>query len=183
MSADERLLEAIRFLGAVNERIGRAGRLLAGAMLAAMTGVVMLQVVARYGLNNSLSWTEEFSKTLMVWTAFLVAPWAYRHGANVSIDMFVDAMGARMQTLLRLIITALILWIVAVLFLESFPFIERGFKARASALPVSTGVFYLIVPISLAALFSVGCEQFLREVAALRGADPPPLDHLARREA
>ncbi|MEL7028653.1 MAG: TRAP transporter small permease, partial [Pseudomonadota bacterium] len=164
------------------ERIGVAGRDLAGGLLVIMTAVVMLQVVARYGFNNSLPWTEEFSKTLMVWTAFLVAPWAYRHGANVSIEIFSDAFPRLLRNLLLVAITGLVLWIAAVFFIESLAFVERGMNARAASLPVATGVFYIIVPISFAALFLTGCEHLLRNLANLLGADLPPPEHLSRRE-
>lgn len=71
-------------LGRINEAIGAVGRNSAGALLVAMTIIIMIQIISRYIFNNSISWSEELSKSLMVWTAFLVAPWAYRHGANVS---------------------------------------------------------------------------------------------------
>ncbi|MGF1544173.1 MAG: TRAP transporter small permease [Parvularculaceae bacterium] len=153
---------AVDALGRVNGAVGEAGRRAAAALLGFMMAAVILQVVARYALNNSLSWTEEFSKTLMVWSAFLVAPWAYRTGANVSIDMFAEALPGAAQRVLDAAITVLVLWIVGVLFIESFAFIERGMTIGAAALPVRVGWFYLIVPVSLGSLFLVGLERLAR---------------------
>ncbi len=159
----------LRALAAFNAWMGRYARIASGALLGVMMIVVGLQVVARYGFNNSLSWTEELSKTLMVWTAFLIAPSAYRDGANVSIDMLADAIPAGVRRAIDIIITLLILWIVSVFLIESFGLIERGMKSRAASLPINVGYFYLIVPVSLSALILAGVER----LAGLLLAPPP----------
>lgn len=172
-------------LGRINEAIGAVGRNSAGALLVAMTIIIMIQIISRYIFNNSISWSEELSKSLMVWTAFLVAPWAYRHGANVSIDLFVEATPARLQALIRLAITLLVIWIVSIFFFESITFVERGMQSRTATLPVPTGLFYAVIPVSLAGMLLVGGEMFLRNIIELiTGApDPESPHHLSRREA
>ena len=102
---------ALTYLAKVNEVACRAARNLAGLLLIAMVVVVILQIVFRYLLNDSLIWPEELAKTMMVWTAFLVAPWAYRNGANVRIEMFVDELSTLSQSILKLSLNVLVLWI------------------------------------------------------------------------
>lgn len=153
----------IKVLAAINERIARVGRVAAGMVLAAMLVVIVLQVASRYVFNNSLSWTEELSKSLMVWCAFLVAPWALRSSAHVGIDMFVEAMPKRGKFLVEMIVSGLVLWILFVLFSESLEFVARGLKSRMSTLPVTTGYVYAIVPASLAAMMLCGAELVLRQ--------------------
>ena len=77
-------------LAKINETLCVMARNLAGLFLVAMIVIVIMQIFFRYVLNDSLIWTEELAKTLMVWTAFLVAPWAYRVGANVRIGFLID---------------------------------------------------------------------------------------------
>jgi len=69
---------------------GRTGVLIAASFVAVMTVSVMLGVFFRYVLNDSLTWVEDVSLILMVTTAFLVATYAYRTGANVAIELLVD---------------------------------------------------------------------------------------------
>ncbi|MCI5044546.1 MAG: TRAP transporter small permease [Aquisalinus sp.] len=159
------------WLGGINKPLCLAGRNLAGLLLAAMTIIVMLQVVARYGFNNSPSWTEELSKTLMVWTAFLVAPWAYREGANVSISFFVEAIPQGIRTILQILLTLLVIWICGVFFLESLDFVLRGMQSSSPTLPVRVGVFYVIVPIAFACLILVGLENIAREITDMAATD------------
>ncbi len=174
-----------RALGRINEAIGNAGRNGAGALLVVMTIVIMIQIVSRYIFNNSISWSEELSKSLMVWTAFLVAPWAYRHGANVSIDLFVEATPRRLQALIQILITVLVIWIVGIFLGESFALVGRGMQSGSATLPVPTGYFYAVIPVSLSAMLLVGAETLLRNVAEfVTGApDPEAPQRRSRQEA
>ncbi len=180
------LHKLMRLLAAINSAHCNASRIAAGGLLITMTSIVLLQIVFRYVLNDSLIWTEEVSKTMMVWAAFLVAPWAYRVGANVSINMFVDLLSRRMRLLIHLLLNLLVLWIVLVFLRESFGFWQRGFSIRAASLPIQMGWFYTIVPFAFAAMFLVGVELLLRDVLSL--ADPrtdytiPPPDIVAEGE-
>ena len=158
---------ALIYLAKVNAASCKAARNLAGLLLIAMVVVVILQIIFRYLLNDSLIWPEEVSKTMMVWTAFLVAPWAYRNGANVRIEMFVDEFSPFLRSILKLFLNLLVLWIVIVFFKESFGFWERGLTVRADSLPFQVAWFYSIVPIAFFLLLLVGVEQIMRDLLSL----------------
>ncbi len=154
-------------LGAVNEPICVAARNSAGVLMMVMTVIVLVQIVFRYVMNDSLIWTEEVAKTLMVWTAFLVAPWAYRHSANVSIDMFAEELPERLRRGFMLVLNLLVIWIVIVFWQESFGMVERGLSIRAASLPLPVAWFYAVVPVSFAAMLLVGIELALRDLLGL----------------
>ena len=63
---DTVLRKVLRMLSAINEWTGITARNSAGMLLIAMMAIVLIQIVFRYVLNDSLIWTEEVSKTLMV---------------------------------------------------------------------------------------------------------------------
>jgi TRAP-type C4-dicarboxylate transport system permease small subunit len=161
------LRKVLRFLSAFNEWAGIAMRNSAGILLIVMTVIVLLQIVFRYVLNDSLIWTEEVSKTMMVWGAFLIAPWAYRNGANVSITMFVDELPPTLRRLLRLALNLLVIWIIVVFWLESFGMVDRGFLIRTASLPIQVGWFFIVIPLAFGTMLLVGVELFIRDVLAL----------------
>ena len=168
---------AADLLGVLNGRISSLLRTFCAGLLCIMTAVVLVQVVLRYLFNDSLSWSEELAKILMVWTAFLIAPWAYREGANVSIRMFVTALPRLLQSLLQILIHALVLWILLVLFQESIAFMQRGFSISAATLPVQMGWVYSVVPLGLVATFLVGVELLLKDLSILiKHGGPPEID-------
>ncbi len=161
------LRKVLEFLSVVNERFSVIARNSAGLLLMAMTAIVLVQIVFRYVLNDSLIWTEEVSKTMMVWAAFLVAPWAYRNGANVNIQIFTDELPATLRRLLRAVLNALVIWIIVVFWLHSFGMVERGFSIRTASLPIPIGWFFSIVPLAFAGMLLVGIELLLRDVLSL----------------
>ncbi len=183
-STKRALEKACAALGTFNEWLSTLTRNSAGALLALMTVIVMMGVFSRYVFNASLPWTEEASKTLMVWTAFLVAPWGLRHGAHVSIDLFADALPLRIRAFVEILIMGAILWIIGVFFFESLALVERGAKGRLTTIPISSAVVYGVIPPMLALLFSVGVEAFLNKLNTLffGGADDP-VAPVSRREA
>ncbi len=166
-SNDSVVIRGLAVVSRVNEWICAATRNTAGLLLMAMTVIVLTQIVFRYVLNDSLIWTEEVSKTMMVWAAFLVAPWAYRYGANVSIEMFADELPKTMRRLLNLLLNLLVIWIIIVFWRESFGMVERGFSIRAASLPLQVGWFFAVVPFAFAVMLLVGIELFLRDLLGL----------------
>lgn len=157
----------IRALGRVNAGFAKASLAVAAAFLAAMTLIVLTQVVFRYGLNDSLAWSEELAKTMMVWLTFLVAPAAYRRGLNVAIDIFAEAFPARARQALNIALNLVVAWILGVFFVESFAFVARGTAATAATLPVKMAWFYSILPVSFAAMLLVAAEIILLEARRL----------------
>ena len=157
----------LRFFSTVNEWVSVTARNTAGLLLIAMTAIVLIQIVFRYVLNDSLIWTEEISKTMMVWGAFLVAPWAYRNGANVSIQMFADELPITLRRMLHLALNLLVIWVIVVFWSESFGMVGRGFSIRAASLPVQVGWFLVVVPFAFGAMLLVGIELLIRDVLGL----------------
>lgn len=171
------LRKAIGGLGRFNELFAKGARLIALSLIAVMTASVLVQVFFRYVLNRPISWTEEFSIFSMIWMAFLVAPIAYRSGANVSIEVLRDLFKGRAQSVLQLVLTVLVLAILVVLFRHSLIYMRRGFGSTASSLPITMGWIYISMPLGLGAMIVVGLELLLRAVHELiRPAEPlPPL--------
>ena len=167
MSVSGGLKSILLPLSVFNHRFTLVARNLAAVLLACMTAIILSQVFWRYILNDSLSWSEEVSKLMMVWSAFLVAPWAYRQGANVSIDMFVEAFPRRLRQILELLLNLLVLFIVVVYFRVSLEFWERGLNSVAATLPMRMAWFYTVVPLGFGGLFVVGCELLIRKLLAL----------------
>lgn len=161
------LVSILSRLASINRVASKWGCYVAAFLVAAMTAIILVQVFFRYVLNNSFSWSEELAKILMVWSAFLVAPWAYRMGANASIEIFVDAFPKRFRQLMRLGLNLLVVWILTYFFSEAVLFWLRGFSIESASMPVAMGWFYSVVPLGFLGLISVGVEWLLRDFLSL----------------
>ncbi len=146
-------------LARVNGRLCTAGCHIAALLLAVMLGIVLAQVGARYLFSAPFSWAEELAKTLMVWCAFLVAPWAYRQHQLVAITSFIDALSHTHVRALTMAVHLLVLGVSTLLFGEGLAFVERGWASEAATLPVRLAYFYTVVPVTLVVLMSVAIEH------------------------
>jgi TRAP-type C4-dicarboxylate transport system permease small subunit len=70
--------------------IDRGAEGLACAIFGAITVIALVQIFSRYGLNRSLSWSEEAQIFGHIWIVFLGIPIAYRRGAHLYIETFCD---------------------------------------------------------------------------------------------
>ena len=162
-----RTLGMLEALGAMNRRCAAAGVWLAAGLVALMTVIVILGVFFRYVLNDSLTWVEDVALIMMVTTAFIVAPFAYRSGSNVAIELFVSPLPAIAVRVLRLVINMLVLWIVYRYFFESLTLVARGWGIRVNTVPIPWAYPYMIVPVAFVAMASVAVELIGRDLWAL----------------
>ena len=163
------LLPLATALGRINGPLSRAGRNAAGGLLAAMLLLALAQIVSRGLFHYSLDWAEELARVALVWSVLLTAPYAYRKGAHVAIVSFAETLPPRLLAWTSLLLNLLVIWVLAVLFIESFAFWRRGLEITASTLDVKMAWIYAIVPAAFAMLILVGIELVLRLLLHLRG--------------
>ena len=90
------MLPVARVLGV----LATAALWLAGTALVAMTALIMAQVIFRYGLNNSIVWSEPAAVILMGWFIFLGAAVGIREGYHLSFDILIYLLPQRGKLIL-----------------------------------------------------------------------------------
>lgn len=90
--------------------VGKALEALCVFILAAMSILVFVNVVLRYGFNSSISVTEEVSRYMFVWLAFLGAVLAFSENQHVSVTVLTDKLSPVGRSLLCLVTDAAMLF-------------------------------------------------------------------------
>ncbi|XKE43905.1 TRAP transporter small permease [Halomonas organivorans] len=154
------------------DRLNRQTTLWAGRvatlLLAAMLAVMIVHVFYRYALGDSFGWTEELSRYMMVWMAFLYFPAAHKKGLNVSLEVCTEWFkGSRpwqlLQLLLEVAILAALIWCIQL----GFDRIERGATTQSLALGIPMAQVYYVLPLSFALTALCSLERVLRAAYAL----------------
>lgn len=83
--------------------VSRVLEFLVVLILSAMSLLVFVNVLLRYGFNSSINITEEVSRYLFVWLAFLGAVLAFNENLHVNVTLLTSKLSAVKQKLLRLI--------------------------------------------------------------------------------
>ena len=108
--------------------------------LAAMAVIMGIQVLARYVLGMSLSWSEEVARYLFIWSGFLSVSYCTKKCVSIKIEQFVASFPKRWKAALKVLNHTIEL----VLFLYLLPFawnyfysaVISGQKSPAMGLPM-----------------------------------------------
>ncbi|GAB4258040.1 TRAP transporter small permease [Deferrisoma sp.] len=77
----------MKHLQAASAALNRAVEALLCVLAIGMSALTLAQVVARYGLNHSIFWSEEVGRMILIALTFLGASAAWARGAHIGIDV------------------------------------------------------------------------------------------------
>jgi TRAP-type C4-dicarboxylate transport system permease small subunit len=142
MSPDTKRLERL------SSRINRGIEVLVFGLGAAMALVVALQVLFRYGLNQSLFWSEELARFFLVWLTFLGATVAYHRKLHPGVDVVYRRCPPALQQAVDVLVHAasLLLFFVMIVYGWRFAYFVRLQITPALNLP--KWIVFSIVPLS-----------------------------------
>ena len=77
--------------------------------LALMTCTMGLQIGMRYIFNNSLVWSEELTRYLFIWSAFISISYCIKNGISIKIDQFFNMIPKSAQKVIKIIENIIVL--------------------------------------------------------------------------
>jgi len=141
-------------LDRVNSAVAKVSSGIVIVLMGCMIVIMGAQVFARYVLNSSIFWNEEFARYTLIWCVFLGAGLAYKEEQHINIADFLNVFPARVATLILLLCQAVLVFFLIFLFqygsilaLNNF---KRGHISPALQMPVSLA--YLAMPVGAVAM-------------------------------
>lgn len=159
-----RILTAVRVLAGFNRSLALSALVACGVLVAVITAVVAAGVFWRYVLNDSLSWTEEVARYLLIWLAATGSVVAMHRRELVAIDLLPGALSGSAKKLVRLLIAVAIILTAAIIAFY-------GWRLAVNAWGQSAATFYMplffvtvAIPFAAAGYFLIALEQALLEL-------------------
>ena len=135
-------------------------------MLGAMVIITGAQIICRTWFT-ALSWSDEVTRYLLIWSTFLGASVVYRHNGHISVTFVQDAMGPKWSRVLRVLVHAICFVLFAVLLYYSTRYCVK-LKKTATAMPIKMKWIYMCIPISMGIMMIhsllMGIEEATKEV-------------------
>jgi C4-dicarboxylate transporter DctQ subunit len=94
-------------------------------LLAAMTIVTFVQVIARYVFNYSFVWALELVTFLFAWLIFLGMCYGVRMGSHIGVDALVRTLGPRAARMTAIVATLLCIAYAVILFIGGWRYVTR----------------------------------------------------------
>lgn len=150
----------------VSDALDKLCSVLIVVMLGLMVVITGAQIVCRTWFT-ALSWSDEVTRYLLIWSTFLGASVVYRHSGHIAITFVQDLLPAKAGKALRVLVHAICFALFAVLLFYSSRYCTKLNKT-ATALPIKMKYIYLCIPISMAVMMVhallMAAEEMTREV-------------------
>lgn len=124
-------------------------------LLVALLLIVWAQVASRYILNDSLTWTEEAARYLMIWGVLLGVNLAYLKGYLISINMFTANLPENVRRVLWMVRVGLSLFFTGILTYYGVHLCILGMNMESPALGINYLWVFLSVPVGAGLLFTL----------------------------
>jgi TRAP-type C4-dicarboxylate transport system permease small subunit len=132
-----------------------------------MVLVMGYQVAMRYIFNNSLPWSEELTRYLFVWSAFISIGYCIKHHSSIKIDQILHLLPAVVQKVILLLTKIISLGFFAYVLRYSFNVVQStissGQLTPALQLPMYIVHYAAVVGFGLAVYRIL--ESFVRVAA------------------
>ena len=110
-------------------------------------------VVSRYLLSTSLSFTEEITTNLFVWSCFIGAAAAAKRGAHLGFDLVLMYMPKKAARIVSALVTLMTLSMFALLFVLSFDMIETQMMLKQQTPALGWPEWMISLAITVGAFF------------------------------
>lgn len=144
------------------------------AQATALFLIVVLAVFARYVFGQSLTWTEEVPRYLLIWISFLGAAACVARREHVGFDVLFNALPDRARRVLGAALGVLILGFGWVVFRYGIVFVKDFGPDLMETIPYTNYWYYVAVPISGALIMLFACKNV---VDALLGRHESQVGH------
>lgn len=115
--------------------------------IAAMTCLIFLNVVLRYGFNSGLTVTEELSRFMFVWLSFLGAVLALENDEHVTVNFLVKKLPMAIHAYLSVITDAVLLICCSMLLWGCVTLTLQNMSNYSPITGIPTGVNFLAATI------------------------------------
>ena len=131
-------------------------------MIGAMVIVTAAQIVCRT-FFTALSWSDEVTRYLLIWSTFFGATCVYRHSGNISITFVQNAFPEKVSKLLRILVHIICMVLFAVLLYYGCMYTGKLSKT-ATALPIKMKYVFVCIPISMGIMMYHAFVMVLDEI-------------------
>ena len=131
-------------------------------LLAVMVAAIGSQVFARYLFHQSLYWTEELGRHVMVWMIFLASVLCVRRGFHLSITLLKERLKPDKQALMQLVGAIVLAYFFYMMVVHGWTLTQKTMVQRSSAIHYPMGYVYAALPVSGLLMFIVNLEVMIK---------------------
>lgn len=116
------------------------------AMLAGMVLTTSLQIICRV-FFTALSWSEEVTRYLLIWSTFIGAGCVYKRGGHISVTVLQDLLPKSLRKVSHVLVHVLCGIFFAFVLYYGFKYIGKQGTQLSAALRIPMRYMYMAIPV------------------------------------
>lgn len=112
-------------------------------LLVAMTLLMGVQVFSRYLLNASLSWSEELTRYLFIWSGFLSVSYCIKKWISIKIDQIINMFPKRIYVWMQLILNVILFVLFLYLTLHAWEYLQQCIASNQKSPALGLPMYYV----------------------------------------
>ena len=130
--------------------------------------IVSASIFFRYVLNDSITWSEEIAKYLMVWMVFVGAPVAMVESRHIAIEMFPNLFRPRIRASIFLIVNLLIVMTMGFWTYRGLTYTIGGMSQVMSSFDkIPLGVVFASIPFGSCIMMIISFQISLNQILVI----------------
>lgn len=131
--------------------------IISGGFILVTTALVIMNVFLRYVMNTGLYWSEEVATGAFVWSVFIGAVAAYKHGKHIGVDLLVILLPGKIQKLVTVLVDLVLIGLNGYITYLAVIFVRFSHIKPTPVLGVSSAYISssLVVSFALMTMYSV----------------------------
>lgn len=114
-------------------------------LLIIMSLVMFVQVIARFVFSNSLSWSEELTRYLFVWSTFVGISYCVRKRLTIQIELVADSLPEKIRTALLILVDVVQIVMFAYLVSPAYTYLSRTIDSGQTSAAMQIPMAYIYV--------------------------------------
>lgn len=140
-------------------------------MFVGMVVLSILQVICRYVLKISLSFTEELARFLFIWVTFLGTAMAMKKGQHVKMELLLDSVPPALRSALEFVGRVVSMCIYLIMIGGGIAVMAKTMHQTSAALHLPMSFVYLAVPVCGALMLLIGLNGGAKAKNETGGSD------------
>lgn len=136
------------FVQNVSGRLNRIVEVTCALLVGLMVLVVWLGIVDRYFVGANITWTEEFARYVMIWSALLAVSCGARKREHIGFNLLVDKLPERLRQLLAIVVDIISILFFVYLVVYGLRMTIDGAHQYANIFGITMMIPFAAVPVS-----------------------------------
>lgn len=136
-----------------------------------MTMMIFLQVIYRYLIGDSLSFSEELARYMFIWSVAMGSALALKTRSHIGVEILVERLPKSLAYPAKSVASIVNLLFFALLIWYGFDMVVETMDQESAALSLPMGYVYLSVPLSGIVLFICEIKNTLDDFFGSKGTD------------